>query len=234
MKKTKLFKTFLIAAFIAVSSGAFAQVKIGTNPTQIETGSNLEVEASGAGSHKVKVDKTSGQLTIKDGTEGLNKILISDAVGGASWQLPAAQNSDVMVSAWYRAPGNTYQALPFPNTTKLVFNMEQFDKGNNFDIATGQLTAPTSGYYNVHVGFSRGTPSPINANSIAGYLYVNNVDAGQGNLWDDNINAGEGYTVMASRLIHLNANDLLDIRLSPNFNSDGVRNAFFQIFKVSN
>ncbi|CAG5000551.1 hypothetical protein DYBT9275_02486 [Dyadobacter sp. CECT 9275] len=84
----KLSKTLLASAITAAlfsSSPLFAQVKIGSNPTTIEAGSNLEVEAS-TPSRQVKVDKTSGQLTIKDGTEGLNKILVSDANGGASWK----------------------------------------------------------------------------------------------------------------------------------------------------
>ncbi|CAG5000546.1 hypothetical protein DYBT9275_02485 [Dyadobacter sp. CECT 9275] len=78
-------KTFFASAMLLTSTSIFAQVKIGTNPTAIEAASNLEVEASTAG-RKVKVDKTTGQLTIKDGTEGSNKVLFSDAVGGSSWK----------------------------------------------------------------------------------------------------------------------------------------------------
>lgn len=89
MKKYTQLKIALIGAILAASTSVFAQVKIGTNPTTIEAASNLEVEASTAG-RKVKVDKTTGQLTIKDGTEGTAKILTSDADGGASWQAPAS------------------------------------------------------------------------------------------------------------------------------------------------
>jgi hypothetical protein len=64
---------------------AFAQVKIGTNPTTIEPNSNLEVEASTPG-RKTKVDKTTGQVTITDGTQGAGKVFTSDADGGGSWQ----------------------------------------------------------------------------------------------------------------------------------------------------
>ncbi|MGN7886216.1 hypothetical protein ACN9ML_01910 [Dyadobacter endophyticus] len=75
------------AAMLLGSSAAFAQVKIGTNPTTIEPNSNLEVEASTPG-RKTKVDKTTGQVTITDGTEGAGKVLTSDAVGGTAWQYP--------------------------------------------------------------------------------------------------------------------------------------------------
>lgn len=48
---------------------ALAQVKIGRDPTIIEAKSNLEVEASTAG-RKVKVDKSSGQISVIDDTQG--------------------------------------------------------------------------------------------------------------------------------------------------------------------
>jgi hypothetical protein len=81
--------TFILfsTALLLGSSAAFAQVKIGTNPTTIEPNSNLEVEASTPG-RKTKIDKTTGQVTITDGTEGAGKVLTSDAVGGTSWQYP--------------------------------------------------------------------------------------------------------------------------------------------------
>src|SRR5688572_9697630 len=79
----------LFAAALLSSASAFAQVKIGTNPTTIEPNYNLEVEASTPG-RKTKIDKTTGQVTITDGTEGAGKVLTSDAAGGASWQNPLA------------------------------------------------------------------------------------------------------------------------------------------------
>ncbi|MGM9512391.1 hypothetical protein ACS5NO_31955 [Larkinella sp. GY13] len=85
--KTAIKHTLAIIALFTSTLVAQAQVKIGTNPTVAAPTSNLEVEAS-TPNRKVKVDKTTGQLTIQDGTEGTGKILTSDAVGGASWQLP--------------------------------------------------------------------------------------------------------------------------------------------------
>ncbi|REA56515.1 hypothetical protein DSL64_26725 [Dyadobacter luteus] len=82
MKIKHIFLTSLVALLSTTFS--FAQVKIGTNPTAIEATSNLEVEASTA-NRQFKVNRTSGQVTIKDGTEGLGKVLTSDANGNASW-----------------------------------------------------------------------------------------------------------------------------------------------------
>ncbi len=89
ISRTKLTSALFAAAMLVGSSTAFAQVKIGTNPTTIEPTSNLEVEASTPG-RKTKIDKTTGQVTISDGTEGAGKVLTSDAAGGASWQNPLA------------------------------------------------------------------------------------------------------------------------------------------------
>lgn len=47
------------------------------------------MEASTPG-RKTKIDKTTGQVTITDGTEGAGKVLTSDATGGTSWQNPLA------------------------------------------------------------------------------------------------------------------------------------------------
>jgi hypothetical protein len=84
----KVSAALFAAALLLGSSAAFAQVKIGTNPATIEPNSNLEVEASTPG-RKMKVDKTTGQVSIADGTEGAGKVLTSDAAGGTSWQSPA-------------------------------------------------------------------------------------------------------------------------------------------------
>ena len=87
-------KIIVIACLMGVmllgSQILFAQVKIGTNPATIEASSNLEIEASGPGIHKVKVDKGTGQVTIADGTEGAGKVFTSDVNGGGSWQNPLA------------------------------------------------------------------------------------------------------------------------------------------------
>lgn len=63
---------------------SFGQLKIGTNSTEIETTSNLEVEGSTAG-RKFKINKTTGQVTIADGTQTTNGVLVTDADGNSKW-----------------------------------------------------------------------------------------------------------------------------------------------------
>lgn len=84
MKLKILFPTsFLVVLLFSFPS--IAQVKIGTNSTNIEANSNFEIEASTSG-RKMKVDKTTGQITIADGTQEYARVLTSDANGNASWK----------------------------------------------------------------------------------------------------------------------------------------------------
>lgn len=80
--------SFRLAALLSITIGikniSFAQVKIGANPTSIETNSAMEVEATNG--NKTIVNKTNGQVRIQDGTQGTDKVLTSDASGNASWR----------------------------------------------------------------------------------------------------------------------------------------------------
>ena len=82
---TKLFSAIIFAAGLAASSASIAQVKVGSNPTTIDPNNNLEVEASTPG-RKTAIHKTTGQVTITDGTQGAGKVFTSDANGNGSWQ----------------------------------------------------------------------------------------------------------------------------------------------------
>ncbi|WP_229216527.1 hypothetical protein [Dyadobacter sp. 3J3] len=73
------------AALFFSSSAVFAQVKIGSNPTVINPANNLEVESTDP-AKKVSVDKTTGKITIADGSQGAERILTSDANGTATWK----------------------------------------------------------------------------------------------------------------------------------------------------
>ncbi|MHA4740635.1 hypothetical protein [Dyadobacter sp. MSC1_007] len=128
MKTTTLFSVFALTLGLAVSSVSLAQVKIGTNPTTIEPNSNLEVEASTAG-RKMKVDKTTGQVTITDGTQGAGKVFTSDANGAGSWQASALvtaavnyTNDGVVTVGGSGVPGNVSITFPENGTYAVSFS----------------------------------------------------------------------------------------------------------------
>ncbi|AOW10385.1 hypothetical protein [Flavobacterium gilvum] len=87
MKVFRIFKCICLLSLLFPMT-MHAQVKIGSNPTMIGTNANLEVE--GANGSKISVSKDSGKLTIKDGSEGVGKVLTSDANGVATWVVPGA------------------------------------------------------------------------------------------------------------------------------------------------
>ncbi|OJV20508.1 MAG: hypothetical protein BGO21_07980 [Dyadobacter sp. 50-39] len=157
-------KLRLIAAITAMTCGGlllgstcYAQVKIGTNPTSIDGNANLEVEASTIG-RKVSVHKTTGKVTIKDGTEGAAKVLTSDAGGNAEWKdIPIRDQkveyafrarNDVAVDV--QTGSNTYVYEGYDLKTETAGN--RFNTGDRFNFTSGVFTALKKGYYLFNAG----------------------------------------------------------------------------------
>ena len=224
---SKISAALFCAALLLGSSAAFAQVKIGTNPTTIEPNSNLEVEASTAG-RKMKVDKTTGQVSIADGTQGAGKVFTSDANGGGSWQQVPAQRTDVMLTV------NGSQSIGGVTTT-FDFANEPYDRGGNFDLGTNVFTAPSAGLYLFNVNDIVGNDlsngyvawGRLNRTGNAGLL-----EAGNFNLA---LSAGIGGTGTITTMVYLNAGEGVVYEVSSNVgNVPRTRNVVLQITKLSN
>ncbi|WP_342085935.1 hypothetical protein [Dyadobacter sp. OTU695] len=167
--RAKITSALFAAALLCGSSAAFAQVKIGTNPTTIEPNSNLEVEASTPG-RKTKIDKTTGQVTITDGTEGAGKVLTSDAAGGASWQSPAA-----LING---APGSQVNVT---NNVALTYSGGSLvlPKAGTYMVSTRwftldpvtSFTTPNIGYVNINPSTSESTVDMPNVGA-AEWLFI--------------------------------------------------------------
>jgi hypothetical protein len=158
MMKTKLstkeFCTMMLgAAMLVASQGVFAQVKIGSNPTVINPANNLEVESTDP-TKKISINKTTGKLTIADGSQGDTKILTSDANGVATWQSQSSLaipvtvfNGAITANAvvpTFTTHDEINQRLPLVPTLG----------ASGWNAATKRYTVPSNGSYSVQVGLS--------------------------------------------------------------------------------
>ncbi|WP_159478272.1 hypothetical protein [Dyadobacter sp. 3J3] len=230
MKTKHLLPVLCGFACVFFTNIAIAQVKIGTNPTTINAANNLEVEASTSG-RKTSIDKTTGKMTIADGSQGDKRILTSDPNGVATWQAPEAQNTGVWVYA--KQTGN--QALNTTGFVTMQVNTEIFDRGNNFDPATSKITIPTTGIYQI-IGGSKKTVDPTTAGGFNMYLgiFVNNIE--HTNLYEDSWSQGDIRPRPAGALIlQLNAGDIVDMRIGRNQGGPySVGDSYLTCIKLSN
>ncbi|WP_254411174.1 hypothetical protein [Dyadobacter diqingensis] len=147
-----LFSAIVVGCMFLGSTSLFAQVKIGTNPTTINPANNLEVEAATTG-RKTSVNKTTGQVTIADGTEGNGRMLTSDAVGGASWKEPL---TGTMLN------GTTAPAVNLPgfSQTQMVYS-------------GASITFPKPGTYIVYAKWTIFNPATNYSASDPGHCFIN-------------------------------------------------------------
>lgn len=210
--KQTLFKritaSFLIAGVFLTAFTAFAQVKIGTNPTVVDPANNLEVESSTTG-NKVSVNKTTGKVTIADGSQGTGKILTSDANGEASWQTTGSQNSPVL----FNTTNTANQVITSGTNAYVDFNVKGYDRGNNIDLTANTLTIPANGtgvyqfnciFATLNQAIAQGVYVQIEVNGSSAYSF------GIGNCAPGSGIGGGGATVIA-----LNAGDVVRIKLVP-------------------
>jgi hypothetical protein len=224
-----IFKNSIIVAALlfGAASVSNAQVKVGANPASIGTTSNLEVEA--ANGNKTIVDKATGQVTIQDGTQGVNKVLTSDANGASSW-MPATSvlNPEVLLSA----TNTTGQAIPANVRTTLNFTNKLFDVGNNFTLPS-TFVAPTTGKYTITILTHGGTSSTQSAR-ITGYTVRNSLNQLISKALDFIvIPAGVAKITTVTTTIALNAGEQVTIDVTSD-TPYTVLGADVQITKVGN
>jgi len=141
--KSKILLTLLLCIFLLTS--LFAQIKIGTNPTSIEANSNLEIEASTAG-RKVVVDKTTGQVTIADGTQENAKVLMTNADGKTSWKKIGTES----IIAFPRGSSTGASTTTLENGVPQILNYPNFEQAiTSMYIDSEGLKILTSGQYQV-------------------------------------------------------------------------------------
>ncbi|WP_375448420.1 hypothetical protein [uncultured Fibrella sp.] len=199
--KTNQFYLFLAGLLLALlttlPNATHAQVKVGSNYTTIGPTSNLEVEAATSGTattgNKFMVNKTTGQVTIQDGTQGPGKVLTSDANGGSSWQSLATQRVPEVV--WIGEQSSADYLITTFNSTFDVLKdriplVPRPGSLPGYDATTKKYTLQADGYYRFYIGaYMQGTLPAANAPNTSARLYLQPSGALQ---QFDNITNGSG------------------------------------------
>ena len=136
---------------------------------------------------------------------GINKVLISDATGNATWQ-----NSNI--NTGFHVESTLAQTIPGTLRTKINFNNEITDDANAFDLATDEWTIPSTGFYHIHAAAR--FLNDIGNTYIEILIYINGVP--------NKIKASRNYVISnpdISADIKLNANDKVTIYILHNSGS---------------
>jgi hypothetical protein len=98
--------------------------------------------ASFSGNTKLTLN---GVLVVKDGTEGNGKLLVSNAVGQASWQ---AVSTNPSLNTGFAATYNGgIQPMANGLYSKILFNDYSFADGNVWDAGLSEYNVPAAGVY---------------------------------------------------------------------------------------
>jgi len=115
-----------------------------------------------------------GTLKVVDGTQGLNKLLISDANGLASWKAAGegtytqgANSFGLLVNANF----STTSSVP-ANGANYIFDAATVNVGNTYNTTTGIFTVPITGIYTVNAAVNHVfTKNTANSDFAVTYLY---------------------------------------------------------------
>lgn len=238
--KTKqfIYKTMgavMIAAVLLLgSSSAFAQVKIGDNPTTIAVGSALELESANKGFRYSQVALTSTTvyapilgsgtaatspgMTVYNTNAGLTSTSTkypANGVGeyywdGFGWVYKNATTTPNLSVVWSSALGTTPQAMVGNVWTDVNITVSNYDKNNNYNLAAKTFTVPAggTGYYSLHTIFAT-SPAAIQSGMYIG-ISVNGVISKYVAI--ANCVAGAGMAGGGSGIYYLTAGDVVKIQ----------------------
>ena len=122
----------------AIGRGAIANgvdaIVLGNSSSRVGIGTSSP--SSGTKLHVV------GSIKIEDGTEGLNKVLVSDADGKASWQNQIGNIYSEMYTT-------TNQVINPSTTTRVNFTSSDLSSNMTVNLSNDAITIPSNGIYEV-------------------------------------------------------------------------------------
>ena len=252
----KAFVGAMFATALLFSSAAFAQVKIGTNPTTIATGSALEVEGSNKGVRMPQVsltdtkvwapllgsgsDASSPGMSVYNSNASIVNATLdtkypANGIGeyfwdGTGWVYKNATTTPNL-QVVYSLRRNANQTIPaFSGSLSFVdvaFDAKQYDKNNNFDLPNKTFTVPTGA--DGYYQFNIVFVTQAQASVKQGVwigLYVN----GTFNKYIAiaNSEAGSGVGGAGCGILQLAAGDVVKVKIASNASAAVVSN-FFQL-----
>lgn len=220
MRVKLLFASSIALALIFSSKDSFAQMKIGTNSTNIEPSSNLEVEASTPG-RKFKVDKTTGQLTIADGTQANNSVLVADTDGKTKWTL--LDPSHLSQFPRMRADGAQTESLVNGERVSLSYPSISVAQPGFHIPTNGTYKVLYPGWYQIETRLVIENSAGCNGSSFMG-LEVSLIFNGQTNTYpiiDERLTPvfEDRYITKASTLVQLSVGDYTSFSILPTIKS---------------
>ena len=150
----------IAAAMLLGTSYAFAQVKIGRNPSIIGAGSNLEVES--ASGQKVIVDKTSGTLKVENKPLApITDSIVTRGLDGELHQISRmrlVQEQKIPVTVFSGNLVTPHTAPPWTAPHNQLSHRVNLTPRPGYAAGwngtTKQFTLPEDGFYRVEVGLS--------------------------------------------------------------------------------
>jgi len=226
--------TFAAVFFAAAPGTAFAQVKIGSNPTVIGPNSNLEVEATGA--QKVIVHKSDGTVVIENTPAGAttDRLMSVDAAGNVRALTLDQVNTPVATRPYLRLKGGVI--APTNGASQTVVNLNPELQSNvTYTPGSGQITINESGIYYYAVTAS-GPGQPGAPGNVFDYCQVITVNATNIDQTCGRSNRGEGTSSTNTGIYQMNAGDTVTIGLttSSGWSGNGGYNFSVALYKLSN
>ncbi|WP_159478275.1 C1q-like domain-containing protein [Dyadobacter sp. 3J3] len=221
-------------ASIFLTSSAFSQVKIGTNPTTINANSNLEVE--GTNNKKVIVHRNDGTVVIENTPSGkiTDSLLTVDPSGNVRMKSVESLRTVTQISPYIRLSGSVNYNTRQPLNAFTIKSMS-VDLNNDmaYNAVTGEITILKPGIY----FFSVVTTGHVDLGATATqndhctYFIVNNVSEQQ----VCGRSARFAPTASNSGIRALAVNDKVIVKLTTasNIDSTGIYSVRINMFKLS-
>lgn len=220
--------------FAAAPDSAFAQVKIGSNPTVIGSNSNLEVEATNA--KKVIVHKSDGTVVIENTPQGANtdKLMSVDAAGNVRALTLDEVNTPAASRPFLRLKGGII--TPSTGSNVVVSNLAAELQSNiGYAAGTGTITIQEAGVYS-YSSTANGPGQPGAPGDVFDYCQWFNVNNTNIDVACGRSNRGEGTSGTNTGIYRLNVGDTVRIRLttSSTYTGNGQYNFTVALYKLSN